>query len=249
MTNRPNNKSEYHASRSSALMTREGSANQHSQQSPIVYLCDETQEGLSPAASLMFEPNPGIPRADYGHVLDLNLELLAEYLSFFKSASGTSGDYGQLVTEFSILFMEKHGLTSEHSTWLENQFHIVRFVADELSSISSHYQSFPATSPTTAADTTGVLLSPVVRYSGDPPDTENSLPVSDTSIVESLLEAINDENGGVFFDMHNTAPLKHWKNDMTLAQKRSIARQFLVCHVLPLFLPPLLTMSIVSSMA
>lgn len=216
-------------------MIREGSTNQHSQQSPVVYPHNETQEGPSPVASPMFEPNPDISKAEYGFVLDLNLELLADYLAFFKMTSGTPEDYGDLAAEFRFSFIEKHGLTSEHGTWLENQLQVVRFVLDELSSIGNRYQPFSAAPPATAAETASAPLSPSFRCSGDPVDMPNNLPETDVVIFETFLEAINDENGGVVYDMHDTAPLRHWKKDMTLAQKRSIARQFLVCHVLPLF--------------
>jgi hypothetical protein len=71
-----------------------------------------------------------------------------------------------------------------------------------------------------------------VAVTQDPAMAVDSLPISDADFLAEVLHALAD--GTNVFDMPDTAPLKHWHNDMKPESLEKIAKQFLVCTILRL---------------
>jgi len=161
--------------------------------------------------------------AGYDVALDVDPKLLADYIEHFKNTSGTALDYQRRFNEFRDNCISK-GLENGYSeeevlAWVDGQMQVLGILMDELSSIASRFQFLQV-------HTTSV---PVVSGTGASSNLQASdnLPIRDQVILDDLIDALLD--GVNVFDMPDTAPLKHWHNDMTASQMETIAHNFLVC--------------------
>ncbi|KAF8533840.1 hypothetical protein BDD12DRAFT_945018 [Trichophaea hybrida] len=166
--------------------------------------------------------NLDITGASYDVALDIDPKLLADYIDHFKNTSGTAVDYQRRFNEFRDNCISKgleNGYTEEEVlAWVGGQMRVLAILMDELSDIARRFQYIQI-------HTANV---PVISGTGINSNLQASdnLPIRDQDILNDLLDALLD--GVNVFDMPDTAPLKHWNNDMTADQMETIAQNFLL---------------------
>ncbi|KAI5841273.1 hypothetical protein BZA05DRAFT_422887 [Tricharina praecox] len=164
--------------------------------------------GVAPAKSLSVSP-----------------DLLQNFLQYFEEQSGTMNDYRNKLEDFKAEII-RVGLDNGQAPqvlipWVSEQVNVIGRVVEEIFNIGYHFKMVP-----TIAAVPNVPSAPV----GNPALGPDTLPIDDETILEELVVAM--QNGNNPYDMPDTAPLKHWVEDMDPDQMDLIAENFLASHFL-----------------
>jgi hypothetical protein len=166
-----------------------------------------------------------MPAASYdffrNDIIEIDSAVLRRFFAFFKGTSGTSNDFDRRMENFRVdlvTYIVSNGYQGDGiQTWVDTQLGLLRAIMQAMSDVTNSFNM-------------GVLPAQVVAVAAAPPQdpamAPDSLPISDDDIIDDFMAALQD--GSSVFDMPDTAPLKHWHNDMKGDSLHEIAAQFLV---------------------
>ncbi|KAA8895395.1 hypothetical protein FN846DRAFT_1024506 [Sphaerosporella brunnea] len=148
--------------------------------------------------------------------VDIDGAVLRRFFEFFKDVSGQRHDFEARMHEF-WQELSLHCLTNGYpeaavQPWIDMQMSLIRAILKEMGQVGIN---FGLLGENTVGG--GVANGPAVVV--------NALPIPDADIIREFMDALQD--GASVFDMPDTAPLKHWHNDMKPDALERIAHQFL----------------------
>ena len=156
--------------------------------------------------------------------MSINYELLRNFVYFFKGETGTMDSYRSRVDMFKSniirLGLEDGQPAQTIIPWVAKQVALIENLTTDLFDIGYRFRMSP--DPASAPAALGVPV-------GNPALGHNSLPIDDQTILNDLVIAMT--NGVDPYDMPNTAPLKHWTDDMNVGQMEVMAEDFLVSDI------------------